>query len=370
MSAMQSLRPHTRYVESILHDVGASLRQFQGSKGLRCLFDQGKLSVLSAMGEFKQSSDAIFDTRMKVVSQTRVSVLKLSDYFAAVGKTVEILFLQIDDLLSELYHFKEICENHLEMTNECASEDAGFSSINSMKIKLSALSRELVGDIKTNCCGIQASSLNQIDKIYMDAKCEVGRAQTAFDVDRRNAQVCEEELFATRSKGSHNQMKQIESKLHYMLERLHESGNQYHDTLRHSMKKTSFLLEQISMATWSAANVFFLQLGTFFKDALSGCEVLVGAFSLVKNNRGVSRRINLEKQAAAAAAAATATSFFDTVIPRQHEEESAPTMSPTYELADLFSPQSDDGFASHLNMTEYSVNQGAREFFEVDDLLK
>ncbi|RNE97801.1 hypothetical protein TraAM80_09134 [Trypanosoma rangeli] len=367
---MQSLRPRTRYVESILHDVGASLRQFQGSNGLRCLFDQGKLSLLSAMGEFKQSSDAIFDTRMKVVSQTRVSILKLSDYYAAVGKTVETLFLQIDDLLSELYHFKEICENHLEMTNECASEDAGFGSINSMKIKLGALSRELVSDIRTNCCGIQASSLEQIDKIYMSAKCDVGRAQTAFDVKRRNAQVYEEELFVTRSKGSQNQVKQMEFKLHSLLERLHESGNQYHDALRDNMKKTSFLLEQTSMTTWSAANVFFLQLGTFFKDAMSGFEVLVGAFSSVKNNLDVSRRINLEKQAAAASAVAATSFFYATATPRQNEEEAGPTMPLTHELVDLFSPQRDDGFASHLNLTEYSENQGTREFFDVDDLLK
>ncbi|RNF26529.1 uncharacterized protein Tco025E_01302 [Trypanosoma conorhini] len=364
---MSSLRSSTREVENILHDVGASLRKFQGSKGLRCLLDQGKLSLLSAMGEFKQSSDAIYDTRMKVVSQTRVTILKLSDCFDAVGKTVETLFLQLGELLSELHQFKEICENHLEMTNEVPSEDTGFSDINSMRIEFAALSRELSNDIRINCCGIQSSSLEQIDKVYMDAKFGVGRAQTAFDATRRKAQVCEAELLATRSSGSADQVKQMEFKLHSLLERLHESGDQYQEALQGSMKNTSFILEQVSMATWAAANVFFLQLGTFFKDVMSRCDVLAGALSSVKNNRGVSRKINLEKQSAAAAAASYISSA--TAISRPEEEKNGPTTPPSHEVVDLLCAQQSDGFVSHLPLIEGSVPRGTREF-DIDDIFK
>ncbi|KAF8276429.1 hypothetical protein TcBrA4_0129940 [Trypanosoma cruzi] len=370
---MQSFRANKRDVENVLHDFSTFLRQFQGSNGLRCFLDQGKLSLLSAMGEFKQSSDEIYDRRMKVLSQTRVSLMKLSDHFDAVGNAIETLFAQLDGLLSELHNFKEICENHLEMATETFSEQAEFISINSLKVKLRALSQELTSSIRTNCCGIQSSSIEQLDKAYLDVKCEVSRTQTAFDVWRRDAEVCESKLLKSRSGSSHDQVRELEFKLRRLLERLHESGDKYHEALQGSMNKTSFLLEQVSMATWAACNVFFLHLSVFFKDAMNGFELVASALSSVKNNRSVSRRINLEKQAAAAAAATVATASSlctTTVLPRLVEEKTAPSTSPTHELEYLFSAQLGEGSVSHINLTEDEINRGTREFTDIDDIFK
>ncbi|KEG14635.1 hypothetical protein DQ04_00371210 [Trypanosoma grayi] len=355
---MRALRENTRDVEHVLHDVSVSLRQFQGPNGLRCLLEHGKLSILSVLGEFQKTSDEVYSDRMKVVSQTRAALMRLTDQFEMVGKTVESLIFQLDEVFSDLQQFMEVCERHLESKSPSVNGEEEFSSIQLVGSNLRTLANDLTCNIKVNCCGIQSASLGQLEETYADVMYEVGRAQTSFDGQRRKAQVCENELKKARSGAQSDRVEVAEGKFQRSLEALQKSGDQYNGILQRSMDKTSFVLEQVSMSTWDASNVFFLQLSTFFKDAVKGFDQVADTLLSVKNGRGVSKRINSEKRAAATASV------------QQSSQGNADPLTPqNYELVDLFSVQPEEKTVPRFE-SEDLANRGAREYDDIDDIFK
>ncbi|KAH9598875.1 hypothetical protein LSM04_003143 [Trypanosoma melophagium] len=361
---MHTLRENVRGVENVIRDMGVSLHQYRGPDGLRLLMEQGKLSVLSAFGEFKKSNDEIYNSRMKVVSRTRSSIMKLSDQFDAVGDTIGILTTQLDTLLVELQKFTEVCEKHLEETGLEPADFSELSDIQSSSTKIRLLGHDLSSNIKVNSCGIESASLEQIDSVYSEVKSEVARAETIFDVQRRQTEVYESELTKNQSCTDPDRARMAKYKHLRSLEALQGSGEQYHAALRKGMEKTLFVLEQASMATWSASNVFFLQLSGFFKDLITECEQVAGVLANVKNNRRVSRRINSEKRAAAAAAAATAT---DKAAVKGKVSENIPS---DHEFVDMFTSQPSNTSPPPLTVHEDTANRGAREYIDIDDIFK
>ncbi|ORC93455.1 uncharacterized protein TM35_000013320 [Trypanosoma theileri] len=362
---MHALRENARGVESVIRDVGVSLHQYRGPDGLRLLMEQGKLSILSAFGEFRKSNDEIYNSRMKVVSRTRSAIMKLSDQFDAVGNTITTLTTQLDELFAGLQRFTEVCEKHLEGTNVEPADFSELSNIRSSSTKIRVLGHDLASNIKTNSCGIHSSSLEQIDSIYSEVKCEVSRAQTIFDVQRRQVEVSESELAKIQDLNP-DRARMAEYKHRRSLETLQGGSEQYHAALQSGMEKTSFVLEQASMATWSASNVFFLQLSMFFKDLFGECEKVAGILANIKNNRKVSQRINSEKRAAANAAT-------QKVSVKEKVSENVPS---DYELVDMFTSQSSNTAQPNNNpspsliVQEDTVNRGARESIDIDDIFK
>jgi hypothetical protein len=394
----------------LIYAIDARLKDLQGAAGSgenwRYLFDKGKLSVLSALGSMEESRDAAYDRRRHALVTTRRLVSAIEKEYSAVVQALGELGDHHAQLCILLSRFRRECDLHITSSADeppsdgeedligtptgggtpvpssaagkpsrrsaSPSPDSGFVSISSherdelrsiadddlmqkFEQRMKGLFAELNETVKGSCLGISKTSIRQMDETYVKTTSAVDRAQTAFDVKRRETAATAKEVEALKAeiaelKSSNRgvavsnsssssscgskiaaktaQLEQKEALLSEQCQMQERLLRLYRGAVHEGMKNLHFGLEQVSMSTWSTYNIFFSQLGSFFSDATVETKRAAKALVELKNAQNVARVISEEKKQRLLKAAAAAPSSVraNQVVPTE-ELSLAPTVA-------------------------------------------
>lgn len=290
----------SRSVEDFLCNLSSSMQEFKANDGFHRLVGTGKLSLLTLIGDFKQTKDTLFERRTFCVGNTRRCLLEVSELFDGISQTAEKLVVKVAKLVEALNRFHEFCDMELERQEEAqqSNVDTKFAEMRKVNLQM----RKALDDFQSSritCSGLTSAALEQLTESESAASRLVNKAQVEFDLLRRKVQGKEANALQHQSPGSQTHVAPTsfsEFNLSCESAQLQRAGDGYIAALREAMSNTSFALEQTLMTTWAAANVFLLQLTSFFDEFRNGTKKVADTLLVVKNSQTVSKKLSFEKQ--------------------------------------------------------------------------
>eukprot|EP00796_Vickermania_ingenoplastis_P002312 gene2312-1449_t len=327
-------------MDSVLYSLKASLQRFRGERGFQRLLDAGRLTILSFLGEFEASQDAVFSKRAEAVMKTRQCLLDLNELFDTVDTINGTLVETFSRIIQTLEGFHKCCDveaitrTEEAMMNERGEFEAKFQELRQQNAKLKESFLEF-STLKLTPKRMNHSAMEQVEQTFLDASRAVGASQTDLDVHRRRVQVREADLRRAQVSGDALETTIATRRLQEATRILEQAGTRHMDVVRRSMDNTKYALEQTSMASWSSSNVFFVQLGTLFNGFGESTKAIANTCCLIKNMQAVSKKISEEKGQALSDAQLAAA---------RHVENNPPQPGPQ-QLTDLNQPRQPQNLA-------------------------
>lgn len=300
-----SLHGAAKGVEGLLHSLGSSLEVFSEPGALHRAMSNGKLSLLSLVGEFERTRDESYEKRRFSVTTTQSCLLEFNKQFNSISDILEKLVMKIEGMSLTFEKFHNSCD--LEIDDQTAAERADLSVIEKCFHEMNFSNQKLrlsLQDFRTcaeTCTQLTKSAISQLEDTYTLSFREVDNALTDFDRQRRRVQVKEQEYSKSLSQTGSNANPSTQfAEFSYIRESdaLQAIGSKYLDSLRRAMDNTKFALEQSSMTGWASCNVFFGQLAHLFSELSVSGKHTAASLLGIKNSQKVSRELTEEKRKA------------------------------------------------------------------------
>ncbi|EPY33245.1 hypothetical protein STCU_00534 [Strigomonas culicis] len=293
----------TNAIDDLVFNLSSALGQFKGDNGVGRLLTAGKLSLLSLMGEFDKTNDALFERRSNSVQNTRRCLVRLNEEFSSVLKHMDKVVSKVDSIVSIMHEFHESCDLEIlsENANQQRDEGLRFKNLFADLDKVNATVQKIFADFHSNqttCVQMNANSVQELGAIHNEVNTDVKRKQTDFDMLRRRVQVKQSEFERLRASGQpHNAAVQnAEATLREAAADVEVIGDSYLLEIQKGMDATRFALEQTTMSGWASINVFFVQLTTFMKDMSESTASIGNIAKVIKNEQQVSKELGEEKR--------------------------------------------------------------------------
>lgn len=287
--------PKADSMDLVLYSLKASLQKYKGEGGLRRFLDTGRLNVLSFLGEFETTQDEAFTKRSEKMMKTRRCLSTLNDLFDSVDRLGSELSDVFSTIITTLHDFHQCCDN-VEVVEQDDFEEK-FNDLQRQNHELFRSIKEF-SSLKATPKRMNCASIKQVEKCFLEASKIVGSSQTSLDVFRREVQVNEASLRKCQKSEDSVAVERALQKLENTTSAMEQLGVEHHEAVKVAMEKTTFALEQASMACWSSSNIFFSQLGDLFNGFGTSTRAIANICCLIKNMQSVSKRISEEKDQA------------------------------------------------------------------------